>query len=105
MLTPAQVDGLLEGSISVGPLRPPVAADGLVVEVLRHEPLVALFPVTHPLATRNNLGLTDLRGEPFIGYPSSPPPPCTKPSSAPAGRPDSPQTSARRSPRPPAWSP
>jgi DNA-binding transcriptional LysR family regulator len=54
-------------------LRPPVAADGLVVEVLRHEPLVALLPVTHPLATRINLKLTDLRDEPFIGYPSSSP--------------------------------
>ena len=73
MLTPAQVDGLLEGSISVGLLRPPVAADGLVVEVLRHEPLVALLPVTHPRATQINLELTDLRHEPFIGYPSSPP--------------------------------
>jgi len=50
-----------------------VAADGLVVEVLRHEPLVALLPVTHPLATQINLELTDLREEPFIGYPSSPP--------------------------------
>jgi DNA-binding transcriptional LysR family regulator len=73
MLTPAQVGGLLEGSITVGLLRPPVAADGLVVEVLRHEPLVALLPVTHPLATQINLELTDLREEPFIGYPSSPP--------------------------------
>jgi DNA-binding transcriptional LysR family regulator len=50
-----------------------VAADGLVVEVLRHEPLVALLPVTHPRATQVNLELTDLRDEPFIGYPSSPP--------------------------------
>src|SRR6266568_3921911 len=46
MLTPAQVGGLLEGSITVGLLRPPVAADGLVVEILRHEPLVALPQLT-----------------------------------------------------------
>jgi DNA-binding transcriptional LysR family regulator len=31
------------------------------------------LPVTHPLATQINLELTDLREEPFIGYPSSPP--------------------------------
>src|ERR1700732_298195 len=73
MLTPAQVDGLLEGRISVGLLRPPVTADGLVVEVPRHEPLVALLPVPHPRATQVNLELTDLRDEPFIGYPSSTP--------------------------------
>ena len=31
---------------------------------------MALLPVTHPLATQINLELTDLREEPFIGYPS-----------------------------------
>jgi hypothetical protein len=34
--------------------------------------LVALLPVTHPLATRISLALTDLKEEPFIGYPSAP---------------------------------
>src|SRR4029077_8686332 len=43
MLTPAQVGGLLEGSITVGLLRPPVAADGPVGAGLRHEPLVAVL--------------------------------------------------------------
>jgi DNA-binding transcriptional LysR family regulator len=73
MLTPGQVDGLLDGSISVGLLRPPVHAEGLVVEVLREEPLVALLPVTHPLAARVDFKLYDLRLENFISYPSSPP--------------------------------
>lgn len=73
MLTPAQVEGLLDGSISVGLLRPPVHADGVVVEVLREEPLVALLPVRHPLASRVDFRLYDLRLEDFIGYPSSPP--------------------------------
>ncbi len=36
-------------------------------------PLVALLPVTHPRATQINPELTDLRDEPFIGCPSSPP--------------------------------
>jgi len=73
MLTPAQVDGLLDGSISVGLLRPPVHAEGLVIEVLRKEPLVVLLPVTHRLATQVDFRLYDLRLEDFISYPSSPP--------------------------------
>lgn len=73
MLTPAQVAGLLDGSISVGLLRPPVVAEGLVVEVLSDEPLVALLPVNHPLASKSVVNLADLRGEEFITYPSSPP--------------------------------
>jgi DNA-binding transcriptional LysR family regulator len=73
MLTPAQVAGLLDGTISVGMLRPPVAAEGLVVEVLIEEPLVALLPVHHPLASLSSLRLADLQGEEFISYPSSPP--------------------------------
>jgi DNA-binding transcriptional LysR family regulator len=73
MLTPAQVEGLLAGSISVGLLRPPVSAEGLVVEVLRHEPLIVLLPVTHPLASHVEVDLADLRDQPFISYPSRPP--------------------------------
>jgi DNA-binding transcriptional LysR family regulator len=73
MLTPAQVDGLLDGSISVGLLRPPVNTDGLVVEILRDEPLVALLPVSHPLASRVSIDLAEMREESFIGYPSTPP--------------------------------
>lgn len=73
MLTPPQVDGLLDGSISVGLLRPPIARQGLVHEILRHEPLVVLLPVSHPLASKVRLDLTDLADEMFVSYPSSPP--------------------------------
>jgi len=73
MLTPMQVAGLLDDTISVGLLRPPVNGDGLVIEVVREEPLVVLLPVNHPLASRVDLDLTDLRNEDFISYPSSPP--------------------------------
>lgn len=73
MLTPEQVDGLLDDTVSVGLLRPPVNAEGLVVEVVRHEPLVVLLPVAHRLASRVNVDLAELRDEVFIGYPSSPP--------------------------------
>lgn len=73
MLTPAQVIGLLDDTLSVGLVRPPVNAQGLVIEVVREDPLVVLLPVSHPLASRVDLSLEDLRDEPFISYPSSPP--------------------------------
>lgn len=73
MLTPSQVEGLLEGRIDVGVLRPPVNAEGLVVEVVRQEPLVLAMPTQHPLAGARSLSLADLADEPFISYPSDPP--------------------------------
>ncbi len=46
MLTPAQVDALEQRRIDVGVLRPPVNAPGVVIEVLRDEPLVV--PLASP---------------------------------------------------------
>lgn len=68
MLTPDQVQALLDGTLSVGLLRPPVRADGIVVEHLRNEPLVVVLPVQHRMATRTAIDLRDLADEPFIGY-------------------------------------
>lgn len=72
MFTPAQVEALLDGSVSVGVLRPPASHEGIVTELLHDEPLVALLPVSHPLARRVSIQLSDLAHEPFISYPSSP---------------------------------
>ena len=44
LLTPAQVARLLDGTLDLGLLRPPVRARELRVEVLRREPLVAVLP-------------------------------------------------------------
>ena len=93
---------LLEGTISVGLLRPPVTAGGPVVEVLRHEPLVALLPVTYPRATQINLELTDLRTSRSSATPAHRPPRSARQSSVPAVRPDSPRGSARRPASPPS---
>ncbi|KWX01507.1 Transcriptional regulator [Carbonactinospora thermoautotrophica] len=73
MLTPAQVEAILEGRIAVGLLRPPVNAKGLVVEVLREEPLGVLLPTEHPAAAARALALESLHDEIFVGYPSKPP--------------------------------
>ncbi|NMO04632.1 LysR family transcriptional regulator [Gordonia sp. TBRC 11910] len=68
MLSPAQVDALLDGTLSVGLLRPPVKSPEIVVELLRNEPLMVVLPVQHPLATYTAIDLRDLADETFIGY-------------------------------------
>ena len=70
MLTPMQVAALLDGSLDLGLLRPPVRDPDLEVRVLRREPLVAVLPESHPLAGGDHIELADLRDEPFISYPS-----------------------------------
>ncbi len=40
------------------------------LRVLRHEPLIAVLPETHPLARRHRVKVADLSDEPFITYPS-----------------------------------
>ena len=52
LLTPAQVARLLDGTLDLGLLRPPVHERELSTEVLHSEPLVAVLPETHPLARR-----------------------------------------------------
>jgi DNA-binding transcriptional LysR family regulator len=73
MDTPQQVEALLDGRLAVGVLRPPVAAAGLAVEVLRHEPVVVLLASRHPAAVHRELDLADLRDEAFISYNNNPP--------------------------------
>jgi hypothetical protein len=53
-------------------LRPPVKADNLVVEVLRHEPMVALLPSDHPATVQRSVRLDALRDERFVAFPPSP---------------------------------
>lgn len=70
LLTPAQVSGLLSGELDVGLLRPPVGDAALAVRSLRHEPLVAVLPEAHPLSGTEQVSVSDLRDEHFVGYPS-----------------------------------
>lgn len=70
MLTPDQVNALVEGSLDIGFLRPPVRQPDLDVWLLRREPLIAVLPEAHPLAAAETVRLADLRDEPFICYPS-----------------------------------
>jgi DNA-binding transcriptional LysR family regulator len=70
LLTPVQVEALLDHSIDIGFLRPPVRNAALEVRVLRREPLIAVLPESHRLATGTSVRLADLRDEPFITYPA-----------------------------------
>ncbi len=70
MLTPDQVTALLEKTLDLGFLRPPVRHSDIEVRVVRREPLVAVLPQAHPLAARPAVRLAALRDEPFITYPS-----------------------------------
>ena len=70
LLTPAQVARLLDGTLDLGLLRPPVHERDLCTEVLRSEPLLAVLPETHPLAEAEAVPLEQLEHEPFVTYPS-----------------------------------
>lgn len=70
MLTPDQVAALIDGSLDLGLLRPPVRSTAIEVQVLRREPLIAVLPAHHALAAGDRVRLSDLRDDPFITYPS-----------------------------------
>ena len=70
LLTPAQVARLVDGTLDVGLLRPPVNERGLRTEVLRSETLLAVLPASHRLASSEAIPLEQLEGEPFVTYPS-----------------------------------
>jgi DNA-binding transcriptional LysR family regulator len=70
LLTPAQVARLVDGTLDLGLLRPPVNERALETEVLRSEPLLAVLPESHRLAKSEAIPLERLEGEPFITYPS-----------------------------------
>lgn len=70
LLTPAQVARLIDGTLDLGLLRPPVRERELSIEVLRSEPLIAVLPESHPLAALDSVPLEQLGAEPFVTYPS-----------------------------------
>jgi DNA-binding transcriptional LysR family regulator len=58
--------GLLDHSSDVALIRPPVAAPGIELTVVRSEPRMFALPAGHPLAGREELRLADVAGLPFI---------------------------------------
>ena len=68
MLAPAQIAALLAGEIDLALLRPPVEQSGVVVETVRRDRFLVALPDGHPLATRQELRIKDLRDEEFVAH-------------------------------------
>ncbi|TDO52563.1 DNA-binding transcriptional LysR family regulator [Kribbella sp. VKM Ac-2527] len=68
-VTPAQVDGLRRGELDLGLARPPFDSEALASRVISREPLIAVVPSDHPLASvRRPLRPTDFSNERVISY-------------------------------------
>jgi len=67
----AQIDALKDGGLDVGFVRAPLDEPGLASLPVRREPLVAVLPADHPLASRTRIPLSLLAEEPFVLFPRS----------------------------------
>jgi LysR family transcriptional regulator, hca operon transcriptional activator len=65
--SPQLADGLATGRLDAAFLRPEEQYPDLVYKVLIREPLIAILPSDHRLASRETVNLQDLVGETFIG--------------------------------------
>jgi len=71
LLTPTLLDGVRTGELDLALVRPgSTPPDGLEVQHLRDEPLVAVLPELHPLASHREIELGALRDEIFVLHPS-----------------------------------
>lgn len=66
--TVSQVKGILARTIDVGFLRLPLSDKQLKITVIHREQFVVVLPKGHQLAKVNQLGIAQLRSEPFIAY-------------------------------------
>lgn len=62
----AQLKALQSGEIDVGFIAPCLIPDGLSMDVVVQEPLVAALPAAHPLVDNDEVALSMLEDEPFI---------------------------------------
>lgn len=68
VLTPAQIDALVERRVDLGVLRPPVRDKEIGLLTVAHEKLIAALPVGHRLAARDRIAMQDLAQENFISF-------------------------------------
>ena len=69
ILTSEQVGMIQNRTLDVGFLRLPIEeVNGIQVATVHREPLVAVLPSSHRLASRKELRLRELRGEKFVMY-------------------------------------
>ncbi|HET6560411.1 MAG TPA: LysR family transcriptional regulator [Marmoricola sp.] len=68
-VTQAQVDGIRRGELDIGLARPPFDTELLRSKVVLREPLMAVVPAAHPLASAGApLAPADFEGQAVIGY-------------------------------------
>jgi DNA-binding transcriptional LysR family regulator len=65
------IEALREGSIDVALARDAGTPEGLQVEPVLVEPLLAVVPSKHPLASRRLIPIAQLKDEPFVFFPRS----------------------------------
>lgn len=68
MLSARQLDAIEQGRLDVGFVRATAFAPAISTRTVWSEPLVALLPSDHRLATRGLLQVSELAGEPFVSY-------------------------------------
>jgi DNA-binding transcriptional LysR family regulator len=68
VLTPAQIDALVERRVDIGVLRPPVQQKEIGLLTVAHERLIAALPAGHPLAECDRVAMRDLAQENFISF-------------------------------------
>ena len=69
ILTSEQPELIKNGMLDVGFLRLPIdTPESISVTLVHREPLVAIFPEGHPVASKDGIRLRDLRGEKIVTY-------------------------------------
>ncbi|GAA3685772.1 LysR family transcriptional regulator [Nocardioides ginsengisoli] len=68
LLTPGQVERLLDGRLDLGVLRGPVAEPRIETRTLLQEPLVLALPADHRLAHEPALEVVDVSADEFVAY-------------------------------------
>jgi DNA-binding transcriptional LysR family regulator len=69
MSSAEQVSAVARGVLDVAFVHLPVGRDGLVVEPVQRNALLAALPEGHPLASRRQISWQALAAEPFVGFP------------------------------------
>lgn len=67
--TEKQIQAILHGDLDAGFMRVVSRRKGLRVEHLMDEPLIAVLPADHRLASSASIRLSDLNNEPFVVWP------------------------------------
>lgn len=67
--TPELLAGLRDGSVNIAFIRPPIEDEGVAVLAFCTEPMCAVLPSSHALATRDRLHLADLAHDDMVLFP------------------------------------